>query len=201
MRVKKRRDWLKDQARQQPDWVLFDEDESWFSRFAQPAAHAWALPGEALHLVQREPKRGEGEKALSCFGARRQDNQQVYLYFSHGQPNSEHMWVFIIALLAVARQEGKSVVVIIWDNASWHISQRIREWTRGYNQAAKAAGEPRLLVHGLPIKSPWLNPIEPCWIHAKRAVCEPEGDLTSTELRRRLCTHFNTEPLANTFKL
>ena len=180
---------------------MFDEDECWFSRFAQPTAHAWALPGEALHLVQREAKRDDKEKALACFGARRQDNEQVYLYFSPGQPNSEHMWVFIMALLEVARQESKSVVVMIWDNASWHISNRIRLWSRAYNRAAKAAGEPRLLVHGLPIKSPWLNPIEPCWVHAKRAVCQPDGELTATELRRRLCTHFNTQPLANLFKL
>lgn len=106
-----------------------------------------------------------------------------------------------MALLELARQEGKRVVVVIWDNASWHISQRIRAWIRAYNRAAKAAGEPRLLVHGLPIKSPWLNPIEPCWVHAKRSVCEPDDDLMPGELRRRLCAHFDTEPLANTFKL
>ena len=181
--------------------VSFDEDECWFSRFAQPTAHAWALLGEALHLVQREPERGEKERALACFGARRQDNEQVYLYFSEGQPNSEQMWVFIMALLQLARQEAKTVVVLIWDNASWHISKRIRQWIRAYNQAAKVAGEPRLLVHQLPVKSPWLNPIEPCWVHAKRAVCEPDGDLSPTELRRRLSAHFNTEPLANTFKV
>lgn len=192
---------MKAQARQRPDWLLVDEDECWFSRFAQPRAHAWALPGEAVQLVQREPKRGEKEQALACFGARRQDSGQVYVYFSPGQPNSEHQWVFIIALLALARQEGKSVVVILWDNASWHLSQRIRQWIRTYNRAAKAAGEPRLLVHGLPLKSPWLNPIEPCWVHAKRAVCEPDGDLSPPELRRRLCAHFKTEPLANTFQV
>ena len=45
---------------------MFDQDECWFSRFAQPKAHAWALPGEALRLVQREPKRGEKEKALAA---------------------------------------------------------------------------------------------------------------------------------------
>ncbi len=180
---------------------MVDEDECWFSRFAQPAAHAWALPGEALHLVQRDPKRGERDKALACFGARRQDTGQVYLYFSSGQPNSEQMWVFIMALLDVARQEGKAVVVLIWDHASWHISHRIQKWIRAYNHTARAAGEPRLLVHGLPIKSPWLNPMEPCWVHAKRATCEPDGDLSPAELRRRLCTHFNTQPLANTFKL
>ena len=198
---KKRRDWLKDRARQHPDWLLFDEDECWFSRFAQPHAHAWCLPGQALRLVQRTPPRHAPEKALACFGARRQDIQQVYLYFSLGQPVSEQMWVFIIALLEIARQEGKRVVVLIWDNASWHISHRIREWIRSYNHAAKAAGEPRLLVHGLPSKSPWLNPIEPCWVHAKRKVCEPDGELTATELRRRLAAYFNTQPLANAFKL
>ena len=192
---------MKAQAKQQADWLLFDQDECWFSRFAQPNAHAWALPGEALRLVQREPKRGEKEKALACFGAVRQDTDQVYLYFSNGQPNSEQMWVFIVALLAIARQEGKKVVVLIWDNASWHKSQRIEQWIRDYNRRAKAEGDVRLLTHLLPSKSPWLNPIEPRWIHAKRATCEPDGDLPSTELRRRLCQHFNTEPLANTFKV
>lgn len=154
-----------------------------------------------MQLVQRDPKRGEKEKALACFGARRQDNGHVNLYFSSGQPNNEHQWVFIIALLALARQEGKRVVVLIWDNASWHLSQRLRQWIRAYNRAAKAANEPRLLVHGLPLKSPWLTPIEPDWVHAKRAVCEPHGTLAPTELRRRLCAHFNTGPLANSFQL
>ena len=192
---------MKAQAHQREDWLLFDQDECWFSRFAQPNAHAWTLPDEELRLVQREPKRGEKEKALACFGAVRQDTEEVYLYFSNGQPNSEHMWRFIVALLDTARQEGRQVVVLIWDNASWHKSQRIEQWVRDYNRRAKAAGDVRLLTHLLPSKSPWLNPIEPRWIHAKRATCEPDGPLTPTELRRRICQHFNTEPLANTFKL
>jgi hypothetical protein len=28
----------------------------------------------------------------------------------------------------------------------------------------------------LPVKSPWLNPIEPRWLHGKRAIVEPQGD-------------------------
>ena len=163
--------------------------------------HAWSAQNDPLRLVERKPTYNEPEKALACFGAVHQETQQTYLYFCDGQPNSEHMWVFIMALLALARQEGKQVVVVIWDNASWHLSHRIRTWIRAYNRAAKVAGEPRLLVHGLPIKSPWLNPIEPCWVHAKRSVCEPDDDLAPGELRRRLCDHFDTEPLANTFKL
>lgn len=174
-----------------------EEDECWFSRFAQPQAHAWAEAGDELRLVQREPKRGETDQALACFGAVRHDTAVVLLYFSDGQPNSVQMWLFIIGLLAVARAEGKQVVIIIWDNASWHKSADLRGWIRAYNRAAKAAGEPRLLTHLLPVKSPWLNPIEPRWVHAKRAVCEPDGELTPPVLRSRLCAHFDTQPLLN----
>ena len=120
-----------------------EEDECWFSRFAQPQAHAWAEPGEELRLVQRQPRRGETDKALACFGAVRHDTDAVLLYFSTGQPNSLQMWLFIIGLLAVARADGKQVLVIIWDNASWHKSADIRAWIRAYNRAAKTAGEPR----------------------------------------------------------
>lgn len=152
-------------------------------------------------MVEREAQRGETEKALACFGALRQDTQDVLLYLSDGQPTSLQMWLFIIGLLAQARQEGKSVLVMIWDNASWHKSRDLRAWMRAYNRAAKAAGQPRLLTHLLPVKSPWLNPIEPHWVHAKRAVCEPDGALSPTELRRRLCAYFGTQPFFNAFKL
>ena len=198
---KKRRDWLKQQARQHTDWLLVDQDECWFSRFAQPTTQTWYAADAPVYLLQREPKRGEKEQALACFGAVRHDTQQVLLSFSNGQPDSLQTWLFVMGLLAVARQENKRVLVIIWDNASWHKSKDIRRWIRAYNHAAKRCDEPRLIVHGLPTKSPWLNPIEPRWRHAKRAVCQPEGDLTATELRKRLCHYFETQPLLNVFKI
>lgn len=192
---------MKQQAQQRPDWLLVEEDECWFSRFAQPQAHAWAEAGDELYLVQRAPKRGEVEQALACFGAVRHESDEVLLSFSAGQPNSLQTWWFIVGLLAVAGTAGKQVLVVIWDNATWHKSADIRQWTRAYNRAAKAVAEPRLLIHQLPVKSPWLNPIEPRWVHAKRAVCEADGALTPTELRRRLCRHFETQPLLNSFNL
>jgi len=68
------------------------------------------------------------------------------------------MWLFIIGLLAIARQEDKRLVVMIWDNASWHKSKDLRHWIRAYNQAAKTAGEPRLLTHLLPRQKPLVEP-------------------------------------------
>jgi transposase len=185
---------LKAKAAEQEDWLLFEQDECWFSRFAQPNTFAWAEPEEPLRLVQRTPRSKEPQPALACFGAVRQDTQETVLYFADGQPNSENMWLCILALLALAREEMKKVVVLLWDNASWHKSQRLRQWIRAYNQAAKQHDEPRLLTWLLPRQSPWLNPIEPRWVHAKRAVCEPDGELSVLELKRRLGAHFDTVP-------
>ena len=37
---------------------------------------------------------------------------------------------------------------------------------------------------------PWLNAIEPHWIHAKRKVGEADRLLPASELRERICDHF-----------
>ena len=162
--------------------------------------YVWSMD-QALRLVQREPKENEPHPALACFGAVRKDIQAMYLYFSDGQLNSEQVWVFIMGLLAVARAGAKRVVVMIWDQAGWHLSKRLCQWMRAYNHQAKQCGEPRLLTYLLPVKSLWLNPIEPRWMHAKRGVCEPDGDLLSLELIRRLCAHFDTQPFFQYFQL
>ena len=70
---------MKQQAVQHPDWLLVEEDECWFSRFAQPAVCAWA-EAEGVRLHVREPQRREPEKALACFGAVRHDGPEVLLY-------------------------------------------------------------------------------------------------------------------------
>ena len=45
----------------------------------------------------------------------------------------------------------------------------------------------RLIVCRLPVKSPWLNPIAPKWVHTKRKVVEPDRLLSAQELAARVC--------------
>jgi hypothetical protein len=42
----------------------------------------------------------------------------------------------------------------------------------------------------LPKKSPWLNAIEPKWVHGKRKAVEPDGLLGAYELADRVCGVF-----------
>ena len=78
--------------------------------------------------------------------------------------------------------EGKKALLLVWDNASWHVSQRVRTWIKAHNRQAKREGGVRIVACRLPIKAPWLNPIEPKWAHGKKAIVEPERLLSGGPL-------------------
>jgi transposase len=86
---------------------------------------------------------------------------------------------------------GKKVWVLIWDNASWHISREVGAWIDSHNRAVKKSGRGvRIISCLLPTKSPWLNAIEPKWVHGKRRVVEADGRLSANELAERVCAAF-----------
>ncbi len=91
---------------------------------------------------------------------------------------------------------GKRVLVLVWDNATWHTSHQVRQWLRAHNAQAKRTGGLRLIICRLPVKSPWLNPIERKWVHGKRAIVELERKLTAQELKIRVCDYFDCPLLA-----
>ena len=47
---------------------------------------------------------------------------------------------------------------------------------------------------GRPIKAPWLNPIEPQWVHGKRAIVEPARKVTPDEIKARVFAYFACTP-------
>jgi hypothetical protein len=53
----------------------------------------------------------------------------------------------------------------------------------------------RIIVCQLPVKAPWLNPIEPKWVHGKRAVAEPGRKLAAEEITQRIRDYSGREPL------
>jgi hypothetical protein len=183
-------------AASHPEWVLGYQDATWWSRLALPAVHAWAAEGGPLRLVEREVPKGDADpKALSCYGLMRADTGRMMLRFVTGRPVSqvtEDDLAWVCEGLAV---EGKKALLLVWDNAAWHVSKRVRAWIRAHNRVARAKGGVRIVACFLPVKSPWLNPIEPKWAHGKKAVVEPERLLSAAEIRTRVCDYYGCEHL------
>lgn len=183
-------------AAQHPDWVLGFVDETWWSRLAQPALHAWT-EGKPLHLLERLAAKGDPDpQALCCYGLLRTDTEQLWLRFVEGRPVSHVTTTFLRWLCQRLAVEQKRALVLIWDNASWHVSREVHTWIRAHNQRVKRHGGVRLLTCRLPIKSPWLNPVEPHWVHGKRAVVEPARTLTAAEVISRVCAYFEAAHIA-----
>ena len=197
---KKARDRLIRLAESHPDWVLGYQDECWWSRLALPAMHAWAAAGQPLRLVGRTvPKTDADPKALSCYGLLRADSGRMMLRFVTGRPVSQVTEDYLAWVCERLQAEGKAALLLVWDNAAWHVSKRVRAWIKTHNRTARAAGGVRIVACFLPVRSPWLNPIEPKWAHGKKAVVEPDRLLTADEVRTRVCDYYaceHLEPLA-----
>mgnify|MGYP001193226745 CR=1 FL=1 len=87
---------------------------------------------------------------------------------------------------------GNTTLLLVWDNASWHLSKAVRQWLRAQNRTVKREGHVvRILACFLPSKSAWLNPIEPRWVPGKRRVAEPARLLSADELKRRVYAAFH----------
>ncbi|EFH88314.1 transposase [Ktedonobacter racemifer] len=158
-----------------------------------------------MRLVEQSKKKEDPDpKALACYGVLWQDGtpddparEEMWLRFVTGRPVSAISTQFLDWCCERLAAQGKRAWLLIWDNASWHISKIVRTWIRKHNQQVKQTGTGvRILPFRLPTQSPWLNPIEPKWVHGKRAIVEPDGLLSAQQLAERICSHFgcSSEP-------
>ena len=140
-------------------------------------------------MEQSRAKDDPDPKALACYGLLVRRAQQIQdrmlLRFVDGRPVSVITAQFLAWVCRqLAQQQGLTALLLIWDNATWHKSKAVRAWIRAHNQQVKRQNR------GVRIKSPWLNSIEPKWVHGKRAVVEPDGLLTAQALADRVYNYF-----------
>lgn len=152
-----------------------------------------------MRLIARTGGRDDPDpKALACYGLlmRRWDeagegDERMLLRFVDGRPVSALTAQFLAWCCARLAACGKTALLLVWDNASWHVSKAVRGWIRTHNRTAKQDGNGvRIVTCFLPIKSPWLNPVEPKWMHGKRRIVEPARLLTADEIAARVCDCF-----------
>jgi hypothetical protein len=182
-------------AEDKAEWVVGFEDECWWSRAAQPNLHSFSEEGEPLRLVEQSlPKDDPDPKAISCYGLYMPELKLSWLRFVDGRPVSAITTQFLEWCCQKLEELGKKVLVLSWDNASWHISREVRRWIGKRNREVKNSGSEagvRIATCLLPKKSPWLNAMEPKWIHGKRKVVEPNALLGAYELAERVCAAFD----------
>jgi transposase len=192
---KARRDRFIRLAGKHPEWVLGFLDEVWWSRLARPPLRAWSA-GDPLkvHVVSR-PEDDPDPVAICCYGMLRQDTDKVMLRFVEGRPVGDVTAQFLAWVCERLEAEGKSRLIVIWDDASWHSGRPASDWIAEHNRRVKRDGGVEIVLCPLPVKSPWLNNIETRWGPAKRAILEPDRILTGQEVVTRVCEHFGCAPL------
>jgi hypothetical protein len=176
-----------------PLWAIGFEDECWWSRVALPTLSSFSEEGEPHRMIQRSVAKDDPDpKAISCYGLYLpQIDGETWLRFVDGRPVSSITTQFLSWCCEELGAAGKKTLLLIWDNASWHVSKEVRRWLGRHNRKVKNSAEGvRIVSCLLPKQSPWLNAIEPKWVHGKRKVVEFDGVLGSYELAERVCGAF-----------
>jgi len=86
------------------------------------------------------------------------DSGQMHLRFVEGRPGRGVTTDFLEWLCGQVQAQGKTVLVLIWDNVSWHMSKKVRAWLREHNLAVLQETAPgkagvRIIPCWLPTKS------------------------------------------------
>ncbi len=156
----------------------------------QPSLHTWT--DEPLRLIEQSVATNDPDpKALACYGLLLRATDELWLRFVDGRPVSGITQQFLADCCDRLTARGTTALVLVWDNASWHISAAVKGWIRDHNRQVKQERRGvRIIACQLPVKAPWLNPIEPKWVHGKRAVVESARLLSAAELEERICARF-----------
>jgi hypothetical protein len=75
----------------------------------------------------------------------------MLLRFVQGRPMSQVTEDFLDWAGGVLAAAGKTALLLVRDNASWHVSQRVRACIRAHNGRAKREGGVRIVACRLPV--------------------------------------------------
>jgi hypothetical protein len=121
--------------------------------------------------------------------------EQLLRRFVEDRPVSAVTTAFLAWCYERLAAQGVTALLLIWDHASWHKSPVVRAWLRNHNQTGKHTGQGvRSVPCLLPVKSPGLNPIEPKWVHGKRAIAAADQLLSAAELEARVDAYWGCPP-------
>jgi hypothetical protein len=150
-------------------------DESWFVLWPHQA-ESWAEVGRPLR-IPKDKSWKETERPPSCalYAAMDALSREVKGEW-HETWNQEETWRHLEDVIKEYEAKGIRYLVVFWDHGPWHTASSVRRRVRAHNLEVKrrraegGEGGVRVLLFYLPIRSPWLMPLEGVFGQTKRAI-------------------------------
>jgi hypothetical protein len=147
-------------------------DESWWVLWPRPAP-AWARRRRPVRGPKAKSWRTGQRPPSTCLHAALDVADRTVVGEWHPTWNQHETWAFRHPLAERYAARGKRALVVLWDNAAWHLAGPLRTRVATSNRTAKRLGALRFLLASLPLKAPWLMPLEAVFGQTKRAVGLP----------------------------
>jgi hypothetical protein len=105
----------------------------------------WTAADTALRLIEKARAPADpAPNALACYGllvrALPTAPEQLWLRFARGQPGSALTPQFLAWCCELWAAPRMRALLLVWDHASWHPSQRVRTWVREHPRQVKQQG-------------------------------------------------------------
>lgn len=144
-------------------------DESWFVLWPRQA-ESWARRRRPLAIPKNKSWRHQ-DRPPSCalYAGMDVASHEVSAQWRPTW-NQEETWAHLQGVIEGYAQAGTRYLVVFWDNGPWHTAGSIARRIAAHNRQAKQEGGVRVKLFYLPVKAPWLMPLEPVFGQTKRAV-------------------------------
>jgi transposase len=126
-----------------PDASVLVEDETTIKRFP-PLRRQWQPVGE-----QRPVMVPESNEDFTLYGT-----LDLTSGATHARAYEKGRSDYTIQYLESVLEKTTGRVLLIWDQAKWHTSKKVRRWLEKHD---------RIETHLLPVRSPETNPMEDLW--------------------------------------
>lgn len=150
-------------------WAAAFSDESWFVLWPRQST-TWAPRKHPQRIRKAKSwKKGQAPPSTCLYADLDAGSREVTAEW-HLTWNQSETWQHLKGTIRRYAAQGTRFLVLFWDNAPWHLAQRLDQLLARYNRHAKRRGRLRVLLFALPIKAPWLMPLEAVFGQTKRAV-------------------------------
>ncbi len=93
-------------------------------------------------MQQSVTKDAPDPKAISCYRLFVPEFEEMWLRFVDGRPVSGGVTTLFLSWCSEKLEAaGKGVLLLVWDNASWHVSKEVRRWIGEHNRQVKKGGK------------------------------------------------------------